>query len=1050
MLGKGLVKFFFSLLVIVCLMQYLFMLPTRSVENKADKYAQHLSDSLPDSLDASAAYKDFRTKYLDSVSHETVFKIPGIKNYTYEELKRQQLALGLDLKGGMQTTLNVDLKDFLLRLSKDSKDPDFLAALNNADKALAHDNRNFITLFGEEFGKLAKGKKLASIFQKDAGLKSQINLETSDASVLAILRTKANETVKLTFDRLKNRIDKFGVIQPNVSLDAARDQISVELPGIENPERARRLLQTTAKLEFWDVYRAGDPGLTSPSILNTIVDADAVLRKSIGGDTVTVDSITRVDTIPHYPAQDSLGNNIGDTTYTYDSSKVASDPLANRGPLLKVLTPNFVNQERSGFTFSPAVMGVADGNQKENILAFFNKPEVKNLFPRDLEFRWSAKPISLTSTSEGAKNNMFFLYAIKKKKGSDVAPIEGDRVVDAKPSTNRNGQTTVTLKMDNPGAKVWADMTTKAAQDNNREVAILLDDEVVSCPSVNGPIVGGDTEIQGSFTVQDATDLANILQVGKLPARTKIIQESLVGPSLGKDNIRRSLWAMGIGFLVVLLFMVLYYNKGGVVAIIALIANLFFTVGALASLGTVLTLPGIAGIVLTMGMAVDANVIIYERIREEVRAGKSMLSSISEGFKHSMNAILDSNITTLLIGIVLIYFGIGPIKGFGTVLVIGIIFTVFTALMMSRLIIDWWVARGKEIDFWTPFTKDLFTHFNFDWIGMRKKAYLFSATISILGLISIFTRGFDLGVDFKGGYSYNIQLGDKAISSDQLNTTLTNALGGNPVIKAVDVNNTYNVTTSYLIDDASAEAPDKVLAKILEGLQKLPGAENLKLDDLKNPEGKGIHITSFTKVGPTIADDIRSSAIWATIIGLLAVGLYILIRFRKWQYSLGGVVSLAHDVLVVTGLFSLLKGILPFSLEVDQTFVAAILTLIGYSINDTVIVFDRIREYMGHYSTNTQPEIINKAINSTLTRTIITALTVFFSVFVLLIFGGSSIKGFAFAMTIGVIVGTYSSIFISAPILVDFASKDKVDKPLSDQGNKKVGGSTKVPPAKVK
>ncbi|MEO5581339.1 MAG: protein translocase subunit SecD, partial [Saprospiraceae bacterium] len=928
---------------------------------------------------------------------------------------------------------------------------DFLAALDNAEKAMTSDNRNYITLFGEEFNKLTKGKKLASIFQRDAGLKSQINLESSDAAVLNILRTKANETVKLTFDRLKNRIDKFGVIQPNVSLDAARDQISVELPGIENPERARRLLQTTAKLEFWDVYRAGDPGLTSPSILNTIVDADALLKKVMGGDTVAVDSISRIDTIPVYPQQDSLGNNIGDTTFTYDTVIVASDPLANRGPLLKELTPNFVNQDRTNFTFSPSIMGVADGNQRVNVMNLLSRPEVKNLFPRDLGFRWSAKPISLTSQTEGQKGNMYFLYAIKMKKGSDVAPIEGDRVIDAKPSSNRNGQTTVTLKMDNPGSKVWADMTTKAAQDNNREVAILLDDEVVSAPSVNGPITGGDTEISGSFTVQEATDLANILQVGKLPARTRIIQESLIGPSLGKENINKSLWSMGIGFLLVLLFMVLYYNKGGVVAIIALVANLFFIIGALASLGTVLTLPGIAGIVLTMGMAVDANVIIYERIREEVRAGKSMLTSISEGFKHSMSAILDSNITTLLIGLVLIYFGIGPIKGFGTVLVIGIIFTVFTALMMSRLMIDYWVAKGKDINFWTPFTKDLFTNFNYDWIGMRKKAYVFSITVALIGLISIFTRGFDLGVDFKGGYSYNIQLGTIQITSDQLNKSLTQSLGGNPVIKAVDVNNTFNVTTSYLIDDVSAEAPDKVLAKILEGLKTLPGGENLKMEELNNPGGKGIHITSFTKVGPTIADDIRTSAIWATMIGLLVVGLYILIRFRKWQYSLGGIVALAHDVLFVTGIFSIFKGgLIPIPLEIDQNFVAAILTLIGYSINDTVIVFDRIREYMGHYSTNTQPEIINKAINSTLTRTIITALTVFFSVFVLLLFGGSSIKGFAFAMTIGVLIGTYSSIFISAPILVDFASKNSLDKPVGFKGGKEVNPGAKVSAAKVK
>ncbi|MEP7266738.1 MAG: protein translocase subunit SecF, partial [Saprospiraceae bacterium] len=556
-----------------------------------------------------------------------------------------------------------------------------------------------------------------------------------------------------------------------------------------------------------------------------------------------------------------------------------------------------------------------------------------------------------------------------------------------------------------------------------------------------GPITGGDTEITGSFTVQEATDLANILQVGKLPARTRIIQESLIGPSLGKDNIRKSLWAMSIGFLLVLAFMLFYYGRGGLVAIIALIANLFFIVGALASLGTVLTLPGIAGIVLTMGMAVDANVIIYERIREELRAGKSLLTSIAEGFKHSMSAILDSNATTLLIGIVLIYFGIGPIKGFGTVLIVGIVFTVFTALLMSRLIIDYWVGKGNAIDFWTKSTKDLFTHFNYNWIGMRKKAYMFSGILILIGLISIFTRGFDLGVDFKGGYSYNINMGSTPITSEHLRTALSGSLEGSPIVKAVDVANNYNVTTSYLINDQAADAPDRVVEKIFDGIKTLPGGENLTLDNLKNPEGKGIHIISFTKVGPTIADDIRTSSLWATIVGLIVIFLYILVRFNKWQYSLGAVLSLFHDVMITIGLFSLLHGIIPVPLEIDQAFIAALLTLIGYSINDTVIVFDRIREFSSTYSTLTLPEIVNKAVNTTLTRTIITSLTVFFTIVVLLFFGGSSIKGFAFAMTVGVVVGTYSSIFIASPILVDFASKKG-----GDMLNKTKPGGAKAKP----
>ncbi len=1020
-------KFFFVLLAVVCIMQYIFMLPTGRIERKADKYALAAVDSLPDSLDAHTVQKAARARFLDSISDEVVFSIPGIKKYTYQELKQQQLALGLDLKGGLNTILQVDLKDFLLRLSRNSQDPDFLAALDNAEKRLQSDNRNFITIFGEEFQKVAKGKSLASIFQRDPGLRTEINLSTSDAAVLNILRTRANETVKLTFDRLVNRIDKFGVVQPNVSLDAARDQISVELPGIENPERARRLLQSTAKLEFWDVYRAGDPGTTSPSILNTLVDADVLLRKRMGEDTMSMDSTTRVDTLIT-PVYDSIGNVI-DTTFTYDTVTVAADPLAGRGPLLRLFTPNFVNQDRTSFTFSPAIMGVAEGKDRERVMALLTDPDIKALFPRELEFRWGAKPESLTSTTDGENSNMYFLYAIKKKRGSDEPPLEGDRIVNAQPSTNRTGQTTVTLKMDNAGAKVWADMTTKAAQDNNREVAICLDDEVVSAPSVNGPITGGDTEIMGAFTVQEATDLANILQVGKLPAQTKIIQESLIGPSLGQENIRNSLWAMGIGFGLVLIFMVYYYGRGGIISILALVANLFFIIGALASLGTVLTLPGIAGIVLTMGMAVDANVIIYERIKEELRAGKSLLTSISEGFKHSMSAILDSNVTTLLIGFVLIYFGIGPIKGFGTVLIVGIVFTVFTALLLSRLMVDYWTSKGRQIDFWTKATQNAFSHFNVDWIGMRKKAYLISGVIILAGIISIFTRGFDLGVDFKGGYSYNLNLGSTPVKSEDLRNALTSSLGGSPIIKAIDISNTYNVTTDYLINDQEADAPDRVMAKIYDGLKTLPGAELLSLEDFKNPDGKGVHILSFTKVVPTIADDIRTSAIWSTVVGLIVIFLYILVRFSKWQYSLGATLALAHDVLITVSVFSLFHGWFPISLEIDQTFIAALLTLIGYSINDTVIVFDRIREYMSHYTTLSQREVVNKAINSTLTRTVITSMTVFFTVLVLLIFGGSSIKGFAFAMTVGVLAGTYSSIFMAAPVLVDLERVgNKTDK----------------------
>ncbi|MBX2817983.1 MAG: protein translocase subunit SecDF [Saprospiraceae bacterium] len=1017
MQGKGVVKFFLVVMTIVVVIQYLLILPTRKVEKRAQEAGAQAAAQISDEAQARFAFKEARTAYLDSMSSEEVFTVPLIKSYTYEELKRQQLAFGLDLKGGMSVVLQVDLRDFIQALSNDSKDPTFLRALDRADTLLRSTQSDYVTLFADAYQSLGSEKKLASIFSRNAGLREDINFDTPDAEVIRIVRQQANETVQLTFQRLKDRIDKLGVVQPNVSLDAARDLILVELPGIDNPERARGFLQSAAKLEFWNVYRVSDLGL-----LQNFVDADARLKRLQSGDTTAVSDEPEFTTDTIYsPVLDSLGNPTGDSTMEVVENPVVNDPFSDRGPLLSLLDLNI--QTQTGTIAYPInVMGAADKNKLDDVIALLERDDIRALFPQDIMFRWGQKPYKDSET--GKSTNRYFLYALKKSRGTDKAPLEGDHVIRATSQPDPiDNIIAVNLTMDNVGAKTWADLTTKAAQDNNREIAITLDGEVVSAPSVNEPILNGSSRISGDFSVQEGQDLANILQIGKLPASTNIIQEATVGPSMGEDNIRRSLISMVVGILLVLFFMITYYGGAGIVSIIALLANLFFIFGALASYGTVLTVPGIAGILLTIGMAVDANVIIYERVREELRSGKSLLLSITDGFKHSYSAIIDANVTTILVAFVLSYFGIGPIKGFAVVLIIGVIFSLFTAVLFTRLIIDWWTKKGNNLTFWTGWSKNLFTNLTIDWLGKRKIAYCISLAIIVAGFASFFIRGFDYGVDFKGGYSYNVEFTEGAnVTADMLRNGLSDVFGSTPTVKSVDSDNTFNIVTDYLIDDPDDDAAGKVMEAMFGGINAVAGG-NLNLENFRDADGSGTHVISSTKVGPTIADDIRESSIYATVFALLLVFLYIFIRFSKWQYSMGAVAALFHDVLIVLSIFSITHGWIGWSMEIDQPFIAAILTVIGYSINDTVVVFDRIREFLGTYTKKSKKEVINMAVNSTISRTVITSLTTFFVVFILFIFGGASIKGFAFAIVIGVLVGTYSSVFVATPIVYDLTGE---------------------------
>jgi SecD/SecF fusion protein len=1011
MQGKGLVRFFLILMTIVTLFQFLLTIPTTNVENAADAYAKKASAKVS-KAQQNTVFKSKRAAYLDSMSTEVVFDLKGLKKYTYQDLKGQQLAMGLDLKGGMSVVLQVDLEDFIRSLAPNSANPEFDRALKKATQDQRQTQDSYVTLFARAYKEISGDKPLANLFSRNDALKEDIKSGDPNAKVISVLKNKADQTADLTFRLLKERIDKLGVTGPNVSLDNARALILVELPGIDNPQRARAFLQGAAKLEFWNIYRLSDPinpnASTSKQIIEGFIAANEALAKTIGSGK------TRPDTIG-LKKTDSLGNALAKNKWTFDS--IVQRPADN--PLLELLQ---VNTQGT----APALMAYAEKNKKESIDSMLARDEVKAQFPRDLTFAWSKDPIADPKTKK--PTNVYELYALKKEGTQGVAPLDGDHVIQAFEDSDQNsGKIVVSLRMDGEGAKIWGNLTSKAAQANNREIAITLDDEVISCPSVNEPILGGSSQISGSFNLEEAKDLANLLEVGKLPAKTRIIQESIIGPTLGQDNINKGFGTLVITFLAILAFMVAYYAGGGVVAILALIINIFLLLGAMASLGTVLTLPGIAGIVLTIGMAVDANVIIYERIREELRAGLGLKESIQEGFKHAANAIIDGNLTTFISGVALAVFGLGPIKGFAIVLMLGIATTLFTGILVTRMMVEYWVGKGNKMTFSLPWSSHFLLDRNYNWMGFRHISYTFSGIVTVICFLAIFIRGFDLGVDFKGGYSYNIQFDSKVkVESEQLREALTTEFGSTPVVKAVDTENTFNVVTSYLVDSPDEKAGDRVVEKLHKGINKIAGGD-LDLDKFKDYANTGTHITSASKVGPTIADDIQRSSWKASLFGLLGIFLYVLLRFNKIKYGAGAVIATIHDVVFAVGMFAIFHGILPFNMEIDQAFIASILTLIGYSLNDTVIVFDRIREYIHKYPTMKKHELINAAINSTLTRTIVTSSTVFISVLILFFFGGSSIKGFAFAMLLGVVFGTYSSIFIAAPIVADLTKGDYLD-----------------------
>jgi SecD/SecF fusion protein len=981
MQSKGAIRFFAIALGLVCLYQLSFTFVTRSVEKKAEAYAH-------------GDPKKVKT-YLDSVAALPVYNLL-VKKYTYLECKDLEINLGLDLRGGMNVTLEVSVIDLVRSMANNSTDPGFNKAIEMAVEKQKNSQQDFVTLFGESFETLNPNTKLASIFSTSE-LQDRINFNSSNAEVLKVIKKEADGAIDRSFNILRNRIDKFGVTQPNIQ-KLGSGRILVELPGVKEPERVRRLLQGTAKLEFWTTYQNGEV-FSYMDQANKILAAYIAAKDSLSNP-AKAKTTAEAKTDTSKKADGNLLSKIKGQkdANAADSSKRSMEESAAKNPLFALLQPPLIQDEqgKTGVRKQGAVVGYVNIKDTAKVNAFLSIPQVKAVFPKELRLLWSFKPEEKTS-------RVLSLYAIKSSQPDGSAPLEGDVITDAKADM---GQLThnpeISMSMNPDGARTWKNLT----RDNTgRSIAIVLDDLVYSAPNVQGEIAGGHSNITGNFDVNEAKDLANILKAGKLPAPARIVEEAVVGPSLGQEAIQAGLISFVIALLLVLIFMVFYYSNAGFVADIALFANIFFVMGVLVAWGAVLTLPGIAGIVLIIGMSVDANVLIYERIREEIAEGKGLRLAITDGYKNAYSSIIDSNVTTLLIGIILMSFGTGPIKGFAVTLVIGILTSLFSAIFITRLIFEWQLGQNKHIKFSTKLTEGAFKNIKFNFVGNRKYYYIVSGLIILAGIVSFAVKGFNFGVDFKGGRTYVIRF-EKPVTTDQVRTSLEKALAVAPEVKTFGSSNQVKVTTTYLIEDAAVDADNKVLTKLDEGLKPL-----------NNPST----IMSSQKVGPTIADDIKSSAVYSILLSLVVVFFYILIRFKKWQFSLGAVAALFHDVLIVLSFYTILNGVMPFSLEIDQAFIAAILTVMGYSITDTVVVFDRIREFLANKNENDKiGPVINYALNSTLSRTINTSLTIFFVLLAIFIFGGDVIRGFSFALLIGIVIGTYSSLCIATPIVIDF------------------------------
>lgn len=1021
---KGLVRFFAILLIIYSVYQLSFTWFVKSHENKMeDRALRAVHASFPDSRkytdpellpDSLKSFFDARLKRLLDSTRDVTLTYSLTGPVSYQKAKEEELNLGLDLQGGINVTMEVEMTGLLKTLANNSKDPNFLKALSNAEKRKANSDANFVTLFADEYQTLAGPDKLSSLFF--AANDKDIKIDDSDDKVKTFLNTQAKSAFDNTLRVLNTRIDQFGVAQPSIYPNPDRGIITVELPGIKDKERVRKLLQSSANLQFWETYRINEigEGLTKAAEdfenlkKGKTVDTSAAKVADTSSIAAAVDTTSKADT--------TLAGQLKSTLT--DTSKSATGDLAQNS-FFQLLQP--VN--------GGAFVGIVELNDTAIVREYLNNPLLRRHFPNDARFAYGVAD----------KNNkkQIPLYVLKTY-NREKAPLEGEAVAQAS-QDYENAKPIVRMEMTTTGAQAWGVITEKSAKEGI-PIAIVLDGIVYSAPVAQGKL-GDQSQITGDFTVQEAQDLATILKSGKLSAPAKIVQEQEVGPTLGKEAIRGGTMAFLISFIVIFLLMLIYYNTSGWIANIALILNLLFTVGVLTGLGATLTAPGIAGLVLTIGMAVDTNVIIYERIKEELDRGKGYLAAINEGYKRSLPPVLDGHITILLTAIILYYFGLGPVKGFATTQILGILLSLFCGILVSRWISDIFTSKKRHLEYFTGISRRIFKHAKFKFIEYRKIAYVISFIVLALGIASFF-NGFRYGVEFSGGRSYMVRF-DKSVDEDNVRQDLNAAFDGeNTIIKTIGDARTLDITTSFLInetDQTSGQNVDSIVqARLITGLKNyLPAGTTYEQFD------KNYKVAS-KKVLPTISDDLKKGAFQATIFALIAIFLYIFIRFRDWRYSLGTIVALLHDVLVTLIVFSFAKSIVPFPLEIDQHFIAAVLTVIGFSMNDTVIVFDRIREDTRLYPTAPLSDTINRAINETLSRTIMTSLTVFLTLLILFIVGGEVTRGFAFAMLVGVITGSYSSIFVAAPILVDLGLRKKIKS-----GSAAVKPGEKAVPAKA-
>ena len=1033
MQNKGLVKLFALLFGLVSIYQLSFTFVANRQEKKAEEFA---ALKVPTSVeDYSHKREKIVSHYLDSIANETVYHL-GIASYTFKEVKERELKQGLDLKGGINVTLQISVHDILRGLADNSKNADFEKALAQADKRLRETDQSYIDLFFEAFE--ATGAKLASadIFGNKT-LSSQITPQMSNSQVQPIIRRKVDESISSAFEVLRKRIDKFGVTNPDIKKLGNSGRISVELPGAKDISRVKNLLQSTAQLEFWETFKASDFTMFFGQ-LNAALQAKEAPAKV--EETTTAQTTTTVTDTLATAATDSLARNQVDEllSKTTEEKKDTLAP-AQKNPLYDLFQLTQGENSPSIGYFLAAdttkLLSYLRGDEAKRLMPaelknakfVFGKPhkldnlqQLYRLFmPYEYEQAHAAEAKTFKDRLQGLlrKSDLVELYALRGNRTNEP-PLNGGVVTDAVQTYDNHNQPCVSMNMNSEGAKIWENLTGKVFTEKGN-IAIVLDNIVYSAPSVtSGPIAGGSTQITGNFTVLEAQDLANVLRAGKLPASADIVQSVVVGPSLGQEAITSGFISFAIAGLIIFFWMLFYYGRAGVFADIALLFNILLMFGILVSINSVLTLPGIAGIVLTIGMSIDANVIIFERIREELRNGKALSQAIHDGFSHAITSVLDANITTFLTGAVLFIFGSGPIKGFATTLMIGIITTIFTAVFITRLLIDWYVAKGKDLSFSTSLTKNLLANVNVDFLSKRKLWYAISGILILISLGSMFTRGFDQGIDFVGGRSYQVRF-KNPVETQKVASLLKKSLGSVEV-KTFGAANQVRISTKYKYNDESTQTDNEIQEILYRDLQPVMG-EQISYEEFMSGEGLGV--MKSDKTGPSIAEDIKSSAVWAIIGSLIIIFGYILVRFRKWQFSMGAVAALTHDVIITLGAFSLLYSVMPFSLEIDQQFIAAILTVIGYSLNDTVIIFDRIREEIGKSGWSAQT--LNHAISTTLSRTLNTSLTTLLTLLAIFIFGGETLRGFMFAMIIGVVVGTYSSIFVATPLVYDTSKGER-------------------------